>query len=106
MIFYIFKGDGNSLYSPEFGRGALDGAFALRVYQIFSTPTITVTLEGRAANATSWANIGSFASITTIGVKTATIGGLPEVLRYRFDVAGPQETSGAAIELYASQWMS
>lgn len=104
MFFYVFKGDLNALYSPEFGRGALSGLFAVNILQILSSPTLTITLEGRAADATSWSTVGTFSSITTAGVKNVTLSTLPQILRYKFEVTGSAETSGVAIELYSPQW--
>lgn len=104
MFFYVFKGDGSAVYSPEFGRGGLNGLFALNILQILSSPTATVTLEGRADDGTAFAAVGTFSSITTAGVKQLTQGSLPQILRYKFEVAGASETSGVCIQLYGPQW--
>ena len=104
MFFYIFKGDGNAVYSPEFSRGALIGNFAVLILQVLSSPTLTITLQGRAADGTSWATVGTFSSITTIGLKTSQQSALPQVLRYKFEITGSSETSGVAIQLLAPQW--
>jgi hypothetical protein len=104
VFFYIFKGDGGAVYSPEFGRGGLTAYFAVSILQILNSPTLTITLEGRADDATAWSTITTFSSITTAGVKTLTTGSLPQILRYKFEVAGASETSGVAIQLFAPQW--
>lgn len=104
MFFYVFKGDLNALYSPEFGRGGLTGLFALNILQILSSPTMTVTLEGRADDSTSWSTVGTFSSITTAGIKSASFSTLPQILRYKFEVTGSSDTSGVCMQLYSPQW--
>jgi hypothetical protein len=104
MFFYFFKGDGNPVYSPEFARGGLTGLFALNILQILNSPTVTVTIEGRSDDSTAWATVGTYASITTAGVKTLNQGSLTQVLRYKFEAAGSSDTSGVCIQLYSPQW--
>lgn len=104
MFFYVFKGDGNPVYSPEFGRGGLTGLFALNILQILLSPMLTVTLEGRAEDGTAFVTVGTFSSITTGGIKQLTQGSLPQILRYKFEVAGASETSGVCIQLFSPQW--
>jgi hypothetical protein len=101
MWFYIFKGDGNPLYSPEFARGNLTADFNVFIWQILNSPTLTITIEGRAIDATSWSTVGTFSSITTVGAKSSTQTALPELLRFKFEVAGSSEMSGVAIEILA-----
>ena len=104
VFFYIFKGDLNSTYSPEFGRGGLNGYFAVNIFQILNSPTLTITLEGRADDGTSWSTVGTFSAITSTGTKQLIQGSLPQVLRYKFDITGASETSGVCIQLFAPQW--
>jgi hypothetical protein len=104
VSFYIFKGDGNPVYGPEFGRGGLDGYFAVKIHQILNSPTLTITLEGRADDDTAWATVTTFSAITTTGVKQLTSSALPQMLRYKFEITGASDTSGVAIELFGPQW--
>jgi hypothetical protein len=104
VFFYIFKGDGNALYSPEFGRGGLTGLFAVNILQILNSPTLTITVEGRAEDAVTWSTLNTFSSITTGGIKTLSLSSLTQLLRYKFEVTGASETSGVAIQLFAPQW--
>lgn len=101
MFFYVFKGDGNPVYSPSFSRGNLTGFFNLYIWQVLKSPTLTVTVEGRADDATAWAAVGTFSSITTTGAKSSTQTALPQLLRFKFEVAGSDELSGVAIEILA-----
>ena len=104
MFFYVFKGGGAAVYSPEFGRGGLDGVFNLYIWQLLNSPTVTVTIEGRAADGTAFATVGTFASITTTGAKASTQTALPEILRFKFEVAGASDHSGVAVEMLAPVW--
>ena len=106
MFFYVFKGGGASVYSPEFGRGGLAGVFNAYIWQVLLTPTLTLTVEGRAASDTSWATVGTFSSITTVGAKSVTLTATPEILRYKFDVAGANDLSGVGIELLTPVWLT
>ncbi len=101
---YIFKGDANSLHSGEFARGGLAAIFSFLVVQVMNSPTLTITVEGRNQDETSWTSMGTFSSITTVGVKTADLGTLREILRFKFDVAGAASTAGVCIEMAAPQW--
>jgi hypothetical protein len=89
------------VYSPEFARGNLTGVFNLYLWQVLNSPTLTVTIEGRADDATAWATVGTFSSITTIGAKASTQTALPQLLRFKFEVAGASDHSGVAIEILA-----
>ncbi len=102
--FYIFKGDGSPLYSREFPRGGLAAIFGMHVWQVLNTPTVTITVEGRNRDDTTFTPLGVFASITTGGIKTLDQGGLLEILRFKFEVAGATSLAGAAIETLAPQW--
>jgi hypothetical protein len=105
MFFYVFKGGGAAVYSPEFGRGGLTAVFNLQIWQILNSPTLTVTIEGQAASDTAFSTLGTFASITTIGAKSSSQTAIPEVLRYKFEVSGASDTSGVAIELLSPVWL-
>ena len=102
--FYIFKGDGNALYSPQFARQGLVALFACYIHQILNSPTLTITIGGRSDEATAWSSVGTFASITTAGNKTSSQSALPQLLRFKFEVTGASEMSGVAIQLLNPQW--
>ena len=101
MFFYVFKGGGAAVYSPEFGRGNLTGVFNLYAWQILDSGTLAVTVEGRADDATAWSTVGTFSSITTTGAKSSTQTALPQLLRFKFEAGGPNDTSGVCIEILA-----
>ena len=103
-FFYVFKGDANSLYSAEFGRGGLAAVFSVNILQILNTPTLTLAVEGRNRDDTSFTTMGTFSSITTAGVKFLDQGALKEILRFKFDVAGASGNSGVCVEMVAPQW--
>ena len=102
--FYAFKGDGSPVYSPEFRRGGLLAVFSLYIGQVLNSPTLTVTIEGRTEEGTSWATLGTFPSITTAGSKMSSQSAVPQVLRFKFEVTGASEMSGAFIQLLSATW--
>lgn len=65
---------------------------------------MTVTIEGRSDEGTAFASVGTFASITTAGIKQVSQSSLPQILRYRFDVTGGSDTSGVCVQLFSPQW--
>ena len=101
----IFKMDGNAYYSPEFGRGGLSATFALDVMNLEGAPTVSVTVEHRNADETSFSNAGTFTSITTVGAKSADISDLKEILRFKYEFdAGDQSTDGMHFLTMAPSW--
>ncbi len=102
--FYVFKGDANALYSPEFRRQGLAALFACIIYQVLNTPTLTITIEGRNDDTTTWSTMGTFAAISTVGNKFVDVTGLHENLRIKLEVAGASAVAGVAIQLLGPQW--
>jgi len=88
MFFYVFKGDGTTLFSPEFERQGLAALFGMNILQVFNSPTLTIAIEGRNQDQTTFSSIGTFSAITTSGLKTSDQGGLPEILRFSFTTSG------------------
>ena len=103
-FFYVYKGDANPLFSPEFRRGGLAAVFSCVILQVLNTPTLTLAVEGRNEDDTSFTTMGTFSAITTAGVKFLDQGTLKEILRFRFDVAGASANSGVCVEMVGPQW--
>ncbi len=102
--FYVFKGDGGTLYSPEFPRGGLAALFGANILQVFSSPTLLLSVDGRNHDETSFTNMGTFSNITTGGLKQLDLGNLKEILRFGFTISAATAAAGVAIEMVAPQW--
>jgi len=101
----VFKLDGSNYYSPEFPRGGLAATFAMDVTHLEGSPTVTVTVEHRNHDETSWTDFGTFASITTTGAKSVDITGAKEVLRFRYTFdAADASTDGMHFLMMAPSW--
>ena len=101
----IFKMDGNAYYSPEFGRGGLAATFAMDVTHLVGNPTVTVTVQGRNDDETSWTNLGTFTSITTTGAKSVDVSDIRENVRLKFEFdAGDDSTDGMHFLVMAPSW--
>ena len=102
----IFKMDGNNFYTPEFPRGGLAATFGIDVSHIVGSPNVTVTVEHRNSEDTSFSSAGTFPStITAAGHYPADLTGLKEIIRlcFAFD-AGDASTAGIHFFLQAPSW--
>ena len=101
----FFKMDGNDYYSPQFPRGGLAATFAMDVTQIVGGPTVTITIEHRNSDEQAFGDLGTFAAVTTTGVKSVDQTGCKEILRfkYAFD-AGDDATDGIHMLMMAPTW--
>jgi len=81
------KLDGNPYYSPAFPKGGDAAVFSVQIVN-FSATSLTVTVQHRTAEETTWTDAGTFTSITTIGLATKDISGLKELVRFKFLVNG------------------
>jgi len=101
----IFRMDGNAYYSPEFSRGGLAATFVLDVSHLVGNPTVTVTVQHRNEDETSFSNVGTFTSITTTGAKNVDVSDLKEVVRLQFEFdAGDDSTDGMHFLVMAPSW--
>jgi hypothetical protein len=101
----MFKMDGTSYYSPEFGRGGLAATFVVDVTQLVGAPTITIEVETRNSEDTTWTSAGSFSPITAAGVASKDMGALKEIVRFKYSFdAGDQSDDGAHFLMMAPSW--
>jgi hypothetical protein len=84
----LYRLDGNPYYSPEFGRGGLAARFAADVTQVIAGIVgLTISVEHRNSEDTTWATLGSFSAISATGAPTVDLTGCKEIVRfvYTFD---------------------
>ena len=101
----LFKGGGNDYFSPPLPRGGLAATFAVDVDNVIGTPSVTITVQHRNQEDTSWTDAGSFSAITAAGQSTVDVTSLKEVLRfkYAFD-AGDAALDGFHFLMQAPSW--
>jgi hypothetical protein len=102
--FYGHKGDGTGFFSPEFPRGGLGGHFTLEVLHLLGSPTMTVTVEHKNLDDTSWTSAVVFSAITTTGVKSADATALKEQLRFKFEISATNAWEGVYMLVAAPAW--
>ena len=101
----IFKLDGNPYHSPSFPRGGLAGTFVVRTTHVSGSPTVTITVEHRNAEDTSFSSAGTFANITATGTTEVDLSSLKEIVRfkYEFDV-GDDATDAIHFVMQLPSW--
>ena len=93
---WVFKGDANASFSPGFPRGELAATFSTYVFALIGTPTVTITIQTRANDATTWSTAGAFDNITAIGGAEKYLAALNEMVRFKYSfAAGDAEGDGA-----------
>ena len=101
----IFKMDGNEYYSPQFGQGGQAATFAVDVMNLVGSPTVTITIQTRTSEETSWTDVGSFSAITSTGAKSVDLSGINEIVRIKYSFgAGDDATDGMHFLMQAPSW--
>lgn len=101
--FTIHKGDGSDIFSPPFPRGGQDVNASIEVLRVDGL-TLTVTLQHKNLEDTTWATLVGFAAMTTTGVKSANATGCKEMLRYKYAPSGSNAYDSIDINCLAPQW--
>ena len=94
--FNLFVMGGTALYSPAFPRGGEAALFSAEVLAKIGSPSLSIDIEHKNTEDTSWTSAGTFTAITTTGVFTQDITGLKEEIRIKFTMTG---TDGHAVNL-------
>ena len=92
--------------SPIFGRGGESAVFNIDMLNIEGSADMTVTVQHKNAEDTSWGTLGAFALIDAIGLATLEASGIKEMLRFLYAVGG-SVGSGDFVHffVYAPTWM-
>jgi hypothetical protein len=86
---YVMRLTGLDQFSAPFGRGGQNAMFSIDVLDVpGGGSTLSVDVEHKNLEDTTWAVLGSFSAITTTGVKTLTVSGAKEMLRFNYSIAG------------------
>lgn len=103
--FFILKAAGSAKYTPSFPRGGLAAVFSVQVFELVGSPTsLTVTVEHKNIEDTTFASAGSFSSITSAGTATLDLSGLKEQLRFALTVAATNSWEGFYMLIAAPAW--
>lgn len=102
--YFMRFGAGVYQYSPSFPRGGGAALFALEVYALVSGASLSMHVEHRNVEDTSWTLYGVPISASTVGVHTLEMSGIREEVRLRFSVGGTNPTDTVYANVLAPQW--
>jgi len=94
--FNLFVMGGTALYSPSFPRGGEAAMFSAEVLAKIGGPSLSIDVEHKNFEDTTWTSVGTFAAIGSVGVSTKDLSGLKEEIRIKFTMTG---TDGDAFNL-------
>ncbi len=101
----IMKLDGNAFYSPSFPRGGLGATFVAEVLNIANSPDLTVTVQHRNEEDTSFSDADAFAAMSSTGVFQKDITGLKEIVRFKYEFdAGDASNATVHFLMQAPSW--
>ena len=101
----FFKMDGNPYYGPEFRRGGLAATFAVDVTHLVGSPTVTISVEHRNSEDTTFTSVGTFSSITSVGSASVDLSGIKEILRFSYVFDGADDaTDGVHLVMMPPSW--
>ncbi len=85
---YVIRLTGLDQFSAPFGRGGQNAMFSIDVLDVpGGSVQLNIDVEHKNLEDTTWAVLGSFTAITTTGVKTLTVAGAKEMLRFNYSLS-------------------
>lgn len=100
---YYRRFSGGAQYSPTFGRGGNAALFAVEVLACDPSTSLTVTIEHKNEEDTSWTTLATLSTITS-GVNTVDASAIKEQIRYAFVVNGSQPYNSVYANVLAPAW--
>ncbi len=105
----ITRLNGVARYSPAFGRGGQSALFSIDMLDVpGGSVQLGIVVQHKDESATSWTNWGNFTAITTTGVKTLTLTGAKEMIRFEFTISAglsPQVYDTFLFNMLSPNWM-
>jgi hypothetical protein len=103
--FRLFKVLLGKWYSQVFSRGGRSATFSFEVLGLVGLPRgLTVTVEHKDLDDTSWSAIQSLPVVPSAGVITTDASGLKELVRIAFDVTAANDREGFYLRIPAPKW--
>lgn len=100
---YYRRFSGGSQYSPTFARGGMAAVFAVEIFAADASTTLTVTVEHKNVEDTSWTTLATLATMSS-GVNTQTATAIKEQLRFAFVVNGTNAYDSVYANVLAPAW--
>jgi len=98
---------GSPYYGPPMARASTSAKFTVQVSNMVNTGALvlSVAIEHRNQEDTSWAVADTFTNIAADGVFSKEITGLKELLRFKFTYTAGAATDGAYVLASSPQWL-
>jgi len=107
LLFLHFKGDAAVQYSPTYARGGLGAKFLFEILQkVGTTPQLILTIEHKNVEDTSFLLLGTFATISAIGIYDLDLTGIKEQWRIGYQVTATAPWEGYLINPLAPVWLA
>ncbi len=100
----LLKLDGNPYYSPQFPRAGLSATFSADVSHVDTGASLSITIQHRNSEDTTWTDLGSFSSITAVGTEQLDLSALLEIVRIKYVIGGGSSSSGVHFLMQAPSW--
>jgi hypothetical protein len=101
--------NGSARYSPPFPRGGQSVLFSIDSMDVPGAPIqLDIVVEHKDESATTGTTWGAFTAITTTGVKTLSLAGAKEMIRFKFTISGgltPEVYDTFLFNMLAPNWM-
>jgi hypothetical protein len=99
----LLKMSGGTYESPPFSRQGLQALFAVDILKLTAT-SLLIDIEHKNIEDTSWASLGSFASITSTGINTVGHAGIKELVRFVYTITASNDWDGVHLNMLAPAW--
>ena len=101
---WIFKAGGITMYGPSFPRGGLAAIFSATTLAKLGSPTLTITVEHKNHDDTTWATAGVFSNITTLNNFTQDVSNIKEEVRFAYQIGATNDWEGFLVLMTAPAW--
>ena len=92
-------------YTAPFARGGLAALFTAEVTQLNGSPTLSIVVQTKNRNETSWSDVGTFTDITATGVHTKDISsGIKQQVRIAAKLTGGSAGDFVDLRLDGISW--
>jgi hypothetical protein len=92
-------------YTAPFPRGGLAALFTAEVTQLAGSPTLSIVVQTKNRNETSWLDLGSFTDITATGVYSLDVsGGIHQQVRIAAKLIGGSVGDWVDLSLDGISW--
>jgi hypothetical protein len=98
---------GNPYYGPPMARASTSAKFTVQISNTLNSGALilSVAIEHRNQEDTSWAVADTFANIAVDGVFSKEITGLKELLRFKYTFTAGAATDGMCVFASSPQWL-